>query len=1035
MAKLFKRLAPPSTRCVGAWIVLVACLHLTYPAVYSQASGRSGVSAPEGPQPPSPETSPAHEAQFVRNYGNLPLSFEANTGQADNSVRFLSRGIGYELYLTGDEVVLALRKGGCAAPASSAGPAGFRYRQAGCKQNAGVVRMRLAGAGRGRAAAAGEEQLPGTANYFVGNDPARWHSSVPTYAKVRYRDVYPGVDLVYYGNQRQLEFDFVVAPGVDPKPIRLQFAGTKGLRLGAGGDLVVTAAGGALTFHRPVVYQSINGQRKTIEAGFALLGGSTVGFQLGSYDREKPLVIDPVLVYSTYLGGSGNDVTGSGAIAVDTAGNVYVAGTAASTDFPVTAGAFQKTNHATAKTSYAFIAKLNPSGTALVYSTYLGGSGGDGVRALKVDGSGSVYVAGTTFSTDFPVTQGVFQTTNQAGARASSNAFIAKLNPSGSALVYSTYLGGSGIRNSYGHNLADAGIGLAVDGSGNAYITGSAYSRDFPITAEAFQTANIGAMVGAPTVFVSKLNPAGTALVYSTYLGGSVTDIPSALVVDGSGSAYVTGLAYSNNFPVTPGAFQTTNRGGGNAFITKLNPYATALVYSTYLGGSTKLADTIYGPALSEDAPYGLAVDGSGNAYVVGYAFSTDFPVTSGAFQTTKHARTGLGQSGADAFVSKLNPTGGALVYSTYLGGSTASAASGVAVDGSGNAYVVGGTSGSDFPVTSGAFQTMNRSAGMQNGFVAKLNPAGNALVYSTYVGGTASDAASGVVLDPSGNVYVSGQTSSTDFPLTQGAFQTVNHAVGGAVNAFVAKLNLSAVTPSITPGGIVPAGSTVGTIQPGEWVSIYGTNLAGSTVTWNQDFPRTLGGTTVTINGKEAYLWYVSPGQINLQAPDDTATGTVPVVVTTAAGSARANVTLAAYAPSFLLLEAKHVAGVILRSDGSGAYGGGTYDIIGPTGTSLGYPTVAAKAGDNIELFGTGFGPTNPVVAAGQAFTGAAATASVSVLINNVSVTPAFAGLSGAGLVQINLTVPSGLGSGDVSLMATVGGVRTPSNVLISLR
>jgi uncharacterized protein (TIGR03437 family) len=271
---------------------------------------------------------------------------------------------------------------------------------------------------------------------------------------------------------------------------------------------------------------------------------------------------------------------------------------------------------------------------------------------------------------------------------------------------------------------------------------------------------------------------------------------------------------------------------------------------------------------------------------------------------------------------------------------------------------------------------------------------------------------------------------------VTSGAFQTVNHGAGKATNAFVTKLNLGSTSPSITLGGIVPVDSNVGTIQPGEWVSIFGTNLAGSTVTWNQDFPQTLGGTTVTVDGKSAYLWYVSPGQINLQAPDDTATGTVPVVVTTGNGSATANVTLAAYAPSFLLLDAKHVAGIILRSNGSGAYGGGSYDIIGPTGTSLGYPTVAAKAGDMVELYGTGFGPTTPAVLAGQAFTGAAATANVSVIINSqVRVTPAFAGLSGAGLEQINLTIPSGLGTGDVPLVATVGGVQTPSYVVISLQ
>ena len=1052
MAKPFTRLTPLSAKRVGARGVLVEYLQmkslsslgllLFYLSVCSQASGQSGVSAPAGPRPQSPKISPAHQAQLAKYYGNLPLSFEANTGQADNSVKFFSRGSGYELYLTGEEAVLALRKGVCAGPAAGAGEPpsstgwpGLRGSEAGCKQSAGVVRMRLAGASGAVVAPAGEEQLPGTVNYFVGNDPARWHSSVPTYAKVRYRGVYPGVDLVYYGNQRQLEYDFVVAPGIDPKPIRLQFAGTKRLRLAADGDLMVTTAGGAITFHKPLVYQLVDGRRKTIEGSFAVLARHTVGFRLGSYDREKPLVIDPVLAYSTYLGGSGKD--GANAVAVDTAGNVYVAGTAASTDFPVTAGALQKTNNAAAsKSSTAFIAKLNSSGTALVYATYLGGSGGDSVSGLAVDGSGYAYAAGTTSSKDFPVTQGAFQTTNHA---TSSNAFITKLNPAGSALVYSTYLGGSGNSSYFGYNVGDFGNGLVVDGSGNAFIFGAIFSSDFPITPGAFQTVNYTWGKGVASGFVSKLNPAGTALVYSTCLGGSRASGPFALALDGSGNAYIAGWTQAVDFPVTPGAFQTANhtRFGANAYITKLNSAGTALVYSTYLGG---LGNTS-GDLSARDYADGLAVDTSGNAYVVGYAISSDFPVTSGAFQTTNYATP---NQDTNAFVTKLNPTGSALVYSTYLGGKVSAGASGVAVDGSGNAYIVGSTSDSDFPVTSGAFQTANGGSAIQasNAFLAKLNPTGKTLVYSTYLGGSAAigpnsagDSASAIAMDSSGNVYIAGTAHSTNFPVSQGAFQTVNHAVSGAANAFVAKLNLGATTPSIAPGGIVPAGSAAGTIQPGEWVSIYGTNLAASTVTWNQDFPVTLGGTTVTINGKQAYLWYVSPGQINLQAPDDTATGTVPVVVTTVSGSATANVTLAAYAPSFLLLDAKHVAGIILRSDGSGANGGGSYDIIGPTGTSLGYPTVAAKAGDIVELYGTGFGPTNPAVPAGQAFTGAAPTASVSLLINKVNVTPTFAGLSGAGLVQINLTIPSGLGTGDVSLMATVGGVQTSSNVVISLR
>jgi len=1051
---------------------LSICVLLSYLAVCSQASGQNyNISAPAGPESPSPKTAPAQKAQLVENYGKLPLSFEANTGQADNSVKFLSRGSGYGLYLTGAEAVLALHKSDCAGvaaagvaqAASSARRPGLRRGDAGCRQTADVVRMRLAGASGGAPAPAGEEQLPGKVNYFTGNDPAKWHTGVPTYAKVRYRGVYPGVDLVYYGNQRQLEYDFVVAAGADPKPIRLQFAGAKGLRLGVDGDLVVTAAGGVLAFHKPVVYQLVDGQRKAVEGCFAMLSRRTVGFRLGSYDHAKPLVIDPVLVYSTYLGGSFTD--GANAIAVDTAGNAYVAGQTESTDLPVTPGAFQTTLNA-GLAGDAFITKLNLSGTALVYSTYLGGIGYNSANAIAVDTAGNAYVAGYTGASDFPVTPGAFQTTNHAAASGGSNAFIAKLNPAGAALVYSTYLGGSG---------SNTASGVAVDGSGSAYITGYTYSADFPLTPGAVQTANHAAASGSSNAFVTKLNPAGTALVYSTYLGGSggnsvvsignvsigPGDDGTGLAVDGSGNAYITGLAGSTDFPVTAGAFQTTNRasaiGLSNAFVTKLNPTGSALVYSTYLGGS------------SSDLASGVAVDGSGYVYVAGIAGSTDFPVTPGAFQTTNHA----GHLG-NAFLTKLNPAGTALVYSTYLGGSSSDWASGVAVDGSGNAYISGTATSDDFPVTPGALQTTNRASAIHetNVFVSKLDPAGSTLVYSTYLGGTGNSAAFGnncygncytyggdngygLAVDGSGNTYIAGSTPSANFPVTQGAFQTANrvqptnnynYSIG--TNAFVAKLNLGGTTttspgPLIASGGIVPVDSTEPAIQPGEWVSIFGTNLASSTATWNGDFPTSLGGTTVTIDGNAAYLSYVSPGQINLQAPDDTATGAVPVVVTTGSGTATADVTLAQVAPSFLLFDSKHVAGIILRQDGSGAYGQGadSYDLLGPTGTSLGFPTVAAKAGDIVELFGTGFGPTTPAVPAGQAFSGAApATYEVALQINNVGVATIWVGMSGAGLDQINLTIPAGLGTGDVPLVAGISGghtplYETPSYVVISLQ
>jgi len=963
---------------------------------------------------------PAGEARFVENYGKLPLSFEPDTEQADKSVRFLSRGNGYGLYLTRDEAVLALREGRCA------GQLTIPRSEAACSPQTAVVRMRLEGRS-GSADPAGEEQLPGLANYFIGNDPSKWRTSVPTYARVRYRSVYPGVDLLYYGNQRQLEFDFVVAPAADPKPIAMHFDGAAKLRIGAAGDLVVTTAYGPITFHKPLVYQLENGQRKPVEGGFRLLAGNTVGFRLGSYDRAKPLVIDPVLVYSTYLGGTSSD--SANAIATDAQGNVYVTGSAESIDFPLTQGVIQNTNHAPASGFTAFVAKFNPTGTALIYSTYLGGSGGELGNGLAVDASGNVYIAGTTASRDFPVTKGAFQTTTPGGA----TGFVARLNSTGSALVYATYLGGSG-----SYLGGDYAMAVAADSAGNAYVTGAAFSSNFPVTAGVLQTQNHAGQ--SSNAFVTKVNPAGTALIYSTYLGGTghcvfsigpqvfYGDIATGLSVDSAGYVYTTGYTYSGDFPATAGALQPKNNAyqnaycgnpGSNAFVAKLNPNFTALVYSTYLGGS------------GDDRANGLAVDSTGNAYVTGRTSSTDFPVTPGAFQTHQAAPAGH----TNAFVARLNPSGGALVYSSYLGGSGSDTASGLAVDGSGDAYVAGQSSSSDFPVTQGAFQTASNSAAGANAFVAEMNPAG-ALVYSTYLGGSGSDGANGLTVDGTGNVYVTGQASSVDFPVTPGAFQPANRSANKGSNVFVAKLQPAATlpAPSITPGRIVPIYSNVNTIAPDEFVSVFGANLASSTVIGN--FRKSLGGTSVTIDGKAAYLIYVSPTQINLQAPDDMATGPVTVVVTTASGMATATVTLAAFAPSFCLLDTKHVAGIILRRDGSGGQGGGTYDILGPTGNSLGYPTVAAKAGDIVELFAVGLGPTTPAVQAGGAFSGAAPTNyPVTLLIGNTPVIPLFAGFSSANLDQINLVVPAGLGAGDMSLVATVGGAQTPAGFVISLQ
>ena len=591
----------------------------------------------------------APEARVSETYGKLPLHFEANRGQTHEDVRFLARGAGYSLYLTADEAVLVLTRPNPDATQPRGRPV--------------VVRMSLVGAAP-KPLVSGLDELPGKANYLIGN-PAKWQTNVPTYAKVHYREVYPGIDLVYYGNQRQLEYDFVVSPRADPERIVLGFQGAERLEINAEGEFVLHAAGGAIRQRVPVIYQEIDGVRTKIEGRYVLKDAHRVGFQVAAYDPSRPLVIDPTLVYSTYLGGSSSD-DGYG-IAVDAAGAAYVTGTTGSADF--TAGCTAPCtglNGTLSGRSDVFVTKINAAGTALVYSTYLGGSGYESGNGIAVDAAGAAYVTGTTSSTDFPTTPGAIQTTYGGGGSSSNggDAFVSKLNAAGSALLYSTYLGGSG---------DDSGFGIAVDAAGSVYVTGSTTSTDFP-TANPLQAAYGG---GGTDAFVSKLDAAGSALLYSTYLGGSGWDDGYGIAVDAAGSAYVTGGTTSTDFP-TANPLQAAYGGGlRDAFVSKLNAAGSALLYSTYLGGS------------GNDYGSGIAVDAAGSAYVTGYTTSTNFP-TASPLQAAK-------RGGYDAFVTKLNATGTALVYSTYLGGSDFSYGYGIAVDAAGAAYVTGSTIATDF--------------------------------------------------------------------------------------------------------------------------------------------------------------------------------------------------------------------------------------------------------------------------------------------------------------------------------------------------
>jgi hypothetical protein len=698
----------------------------------------------------APLPDPQAQAKILDSYGKLPLSFEANLGQTDSQVTFLSRGSGYTLFLTADEAVFSLRGGEAKRNVPSDGDH-LRPKAVPATDEA-VLRMKLVRADPA-AKVTGLDVLPGKSNYFIGNDPKNWHSDVPTFAKVKYEGIYKGIDLIYYGNQRHLEYDFVVSPGADPHRIEFDVRGAKRIRRDEHGDLVLNMGVAEIRWQRPLVYQEKNGARQEIPSHYVIKDTNLVGFELAKYDTSKTLYIDP-LIYSTYLGGSANDF--GSAIAVDSSGNAYITGYASSTNFPT----MDPLQSRYGGGGDAFVTEINAEGSALVYSTYLGGGGDDQGCGIAVDNSGNAYVTGFTSSTNFP-TMNPFQ----PAIGGAYNAFVTEISAGGSALVYSTYLGGS----SY-----DFGAAIAVDSSGDAYVTGYTYSTNFP-TKNPLQPQSGGGTVDA---FVTEINAGGSALVYSTYLGGSAEDQGSAIAVDSSGNAYVTGNTDSTDFP-TMNPLQRANGGDTDAFVAKIQPSGLALVYSTYLGGE------------GVDVGYGIAVDSSGNAYVTGSTASTAFP-TMNPFQPQN-------ANAIDAFVTEINAAGSALVYSTYLGGKRNDLGYAIAVDSSGDAYVTGLTSSVTFP-TVNPLQPAN-GGGSEDAFVTEISAGGSALVYSTYLGGSGDDVGYGIAVGPSGATYVTGFTSSTDFP-TMNPLQPAN---GGGSNAFVTKigmLNLQ-VTPKSVKFGL----------------------------------------------------------------------------------------------------------------------------------------------------------------------------------------------------------------------------------------
>jgi hypothetical protein len=701
--------------------------------------------------------------------GDFPLTFEPNIGQAGHAALFLARMPGGTLQFARSEVVMSLAQPIAPQPQLTAPPTG-KGRLATIQEQAILLRLQFIGASP-QVALTGDATLPTRVTYLLGDDPSRWHTGLPTYSEITYKGLYPGVDLTYAGkDSRGLKGTYTVAPQADPTIIKWRYDGAQSLAVDPQGDLQITIEGpgirdqgsgrgdsnSALVEAAPVAWQEVGAVRVPVEARYVVARDGSVGFALGRYDHALPLVLDPELDYSTYLGGGLQDA-GTG-VAVDGQGNTYVTGLIGSANFP-TMGPYQPGYGGGRRD--AFVAKFDPTGTHLLYATYLGGSGDDEGWAIAVDRAGNAYVAGYTDSTDFPLSS-AYQPANAGG----KDAFVARLNAQGHALDYSTYLGGSG---------RDEGWGIAVDGEENAYITGITDSPDFP-TASPLQ----GSMAGVEDAFVTRINASGSALVYSTYLGGSLRDGALGIALDRDGNTYLAGHSISTDFPTTANAFQPTNHGGNHdAIAVKITHDGQQLVYSTYLGGS------------GGEQGWAIAVSSEGEAALTGYTGSTDFP-TLNPLQATNGGSI-------DSYATLLNSQGSGLVYSTYLGGNGHyDGGYGVAADAHGNFYFAGLTSSTDFPAVNALQPTSN---GGDDAFITRIHAGGGSFGYATYLGGSGNDYAYGLALDPFGNAVVAGQAASQDFP-TANAFQQAN---AGGLDVVVLKI----VEPCAISFTDVPHGST----------------------------------------------------------------------------------------------------------------------------------------------------------------------------------------------------------------------------------
>lgn len=905
--------------------------------------------------PPATSALASDNAHVSDAYRKLPLSFEPNRGQADSAIKYLARGKGYQLSLTADGAALALHSGG--APVEQA--------------SGSVLEMQLV---KANAAARIEplDELPGKSNYLLGSNAQQWRTAVANYARVKYHAVYPNVDLLYYGQQGQLEYDFILQPGADPQQIRLAFAGAAAINLEANGDLTLSTGTGTVRQHKPVIYQEVDGVKQFVAGHYVQTGAREIGFEIGAYDPRQPLVIDPVLSYASYFGGSGFEH--GNVMGVDAAGNLYLAGGTGSANLN-TANPLQPNFGGNFD---CFIAKFNPGGTALIYSTYLGGNGGDSCFGMAVEPNGNVFLTGVTGSSNFP-TRNAFQTSYGGGT---FDAFVAKLNADGTALAYASYLGGSG---------TEQGNGIAIDGSGAAYVIGPTSSTNFPVK-NARQQSYGG---GTADAFVVKVQSDGAAPVFATYLGGNGVEQGSGIAVDAAGNICVSGATTSTNFP-TANALQPALAGtpasGSDVFVAKLMANGADFVYSTYLGGSS--ADTQVLPSNP------LAVDAAGNVYLIGGTNSQDFP-------TVNPVQARFGGGTLDAFVTKLNANGSALVYSTYLGGSGNELATfdnnlacDIAVDVAGQAYVTGPTNSSNFPTAQAVQAT---AGGGYDAFITKFNASGSALVYSTYFGGSANDDALCIVVDALGNAYVSGRTASSNLPTATPLQPTFG---GGPLDAILLKLGADAVTvsaASFSPTAL--AGKAI--------VAAFGPNLASATASAaSVPLPTTLAGTTVRIRDsagieRAAPLFFVSAQQVNYQIPDGAASGPAAVTITSSDRRVSSGV-----------MRVLAAAPAIFTANASGTGAAIALDAI----TFAGPPFAATLPNGQpniLAVFGTGLGADATDVDGDV-------SANVQAMIAGQTAIVLYAGrVTGlVGLNQFNVQLPAGLAAGTHTLVVTRNGV-----------